>query len=107
LARVHLARKEAAAAEELLRQALQIRRHAFAEDDWLVGQAESLLGESLTALASYDEAERLLLDAHGILKDVPGQQSLEAEATRARLVTLYEAWGRPEKAVHFRIAAGQ
>ncbi|HWW95710.1 MAG TPA: serine/threonine-protein kinase [Vicinamibacteria bacterium] len=105
LARVHLARKKAAAAEPLLRQALRIQEHAFPEDDWRVGQTKSLLGEALTALARYDEAERSLIAAHGILKDVPGQQGREATATRSRLVALYEAWGRPEKAAAYRPGA--
>jgi tetratricopeptide (TPR) repeat protein len=105
LARVYLARKDAAAAEPLLRQALQIRRRVFPEDDWRVGATESLLGEALTALARYDEAETLLVDAYRVLKDVPGAQGREARATLPRLVALYEAWGRPEKAASYRPSA--
>jgi tetratricopeptide (TPR) repeat protein len=107
LARVYLARKEAATAEPLLRQVLEIRRHAFPEDDWRVGEAKSVLGEALTALARYDEAEPLLISARGILKDVPGRQGGEARATRSRLVALYEAWGRPEKAAPYRPGTAQ
>jgi eukaryotic-like serine/threonine-protein kinase len=99
LARVHLARKEASDAEPLLRQALEIRRHAYPAGDWRTAAAESLLGEALTALGRYGEAEPLLADASAALKDVPGQQGREARSTRDRIVALYEAWGRPEKAV--------
>lgn len=60
LARVHLARRQAAEAEPLLRQALRIRQHAFPESDWRIGVTKSLLGDALTSLARYDEAERLL-----------------------------------------------
>ena len=63
LGRVHLARKDAASAEPLLRQALEIRRRAFPEGDWRIAMAKSLLGEALTSLGRYDEAERLLLEA--------------------------------------------
>ncbi len=102
LARLELARKDPEAAEPLLRQAMQIRQHAYPPDDWRVGVPKSLLGETLTALGRYDEAERLLLEAHGVLKDIAGQQGREAAATRARLVALYEASGRPEKAISYR-----
>ena len=74
LASVHLARKEAGAAEALLRQALPVRirapgvvptrRRTFPEDDWSVGATKSLLGAALAALARYEEAEAVLLDAH-------------------------------------------
>jgi serine/threonine protein kinase len=102
LARLHLARKDAAAAEPLLRQALQIRRRAFPKGDWRIAITESLLGASLTGLARYAEAEPLLVSANAVLKDVPGLQGRESGATRDRLVALYEAWGRPEKAASYR-----
>jgi serine/threonine protein kinase/Tfp pilus assembly protein PilF len=102
LARLYLARKEAAPAEPLLRQALRIRRRAYPTGDWRIAVAESLLGACLTALARYDEAEPLLVNANAALKDVAGQQGREATATRDRLVALYEAWARPEKAAAYR-----
>jgi serine/threonine protein kinase/Tfp pilus assembly protein PilF len=104
LARVYLARQEAAAAEPLLRQALEIRQRAYPEGDWRIGEAQGLLGESLTALRRYDEAEGLLLNADRILKDGPGWEGREAKATRLRLVALYQARGQPEKAATYRAA---
>ena len=112
LASVHLARKEAGAAEPLVREALQIRIHApgvvpyrrrtFPEDDWSVAATKSLLGATLAALQRYDEAEAVLLDAHRDLEAVPGPQSRDAKATLARLVALYDAWGRPDRAAAYR-----
>jgi serine/threonine protein kinase/Tfp pilus assembly protein PilF len=104
LARVHLARKQAAAAESLLREALAIRQRAYPAGNWRIGEAEGLLGETLSALGQYDEAEGMLLDAHRLLKDGPGWEGREAKATLLRLVALYEAWGRPEKAALYRPA---
>jgi len=98
LARVYLARKDPAAAEPLLRDALRIRQRIFPPDDWRIGVPKSVLGAALTALARYDEAEPLLLDAQRVLRDIAGAQGQEARATRARLVALYEGWSRPEKA---------
>ena len=64
----------------------------------------SVLGAALMALARYDEAE-VLLNAQRVLKDIPGAQGQEARATRTRLVALYEAWGRPEKAAVYRASS--
>ena len=111
LASVQLARNQAGAAEALLRQALPIRvrapgivptrRRTFREDDWSVGATKSLLGASLSALGRYDEAEAVLLEAHRDLKDMPGQDR-ETKTTLTRLVALYKAWGRPERAAAYR-----
>ena len=112
LASVHLARKDSAAAEALIRQALQVRmrapdlvpsrRRMVPEDDWSVGAAKSLLGAALAGLARYDEAEAMLLEAHRDLEAGPGPQGRAARATVARLVALYDAWGKPEKAAPYR-----
>lgn len=98
LARVYLARRQPAAAEPLLRDALRIRRVTFPPDDWRVGVSESVLGAALTALGRYDEAETLLRHAQRVLKDVPGAQGQEAKATAARLAALDEARRRPQAA---------
>jgi hypothetical protein len=63
---------------------------------------ESLLGASLTSLGRFEEAESLLLDADGILKNLQGQHGGEASATRARLVALYEARAGPRRPNPFR-----
>ncbi len=97
LARVELARGEAAAAEPLLRGALAIHQRAYRPGDWRIGLAEALLGEDLTALGRYDEAERMLLAARGGLRDVPGREGRVAKENRVRLAALYKAWGRPER----------
>ena len=88
LASVHLARNEPGAAEALLRQALPVRirvpgvvptrRRTFPEDDWSVGATKSLLGAALTALARYEEAEAVLLDAQRDLQAAPGPQGRDA-----------------------------
>ncbi len=97
LARVELARVEPAAAEPLLRRALLIDQRAFRAGDWRIAGVESLLGEALTALGRYDEAERVLLAARENLKDAPGREGLFARQNRVRLAALYKAWGHPER----------
>ena len=112
LASVHLFRNQAKSAEPLVRQALQIRirapgvvpsrRRTFPEEDWSVAATKSLLGATLVALSRYDEAEAVLLDAHRDLTALPGPPGRDARTTLTRLVALYTAWGRPDRAAAYR-----
>jgi len=89
LARVDLRRKDFTSAETLLRHALQVRRRTFGDANWRTAVAKSLLGEALTGLGRYDEAEGMLREADAALKDVPGQQGREARSTKERLAALF------------------
>ena len=112
LAAVHLARKDARAAEPLLREALRIRvlsptlvpmrRRMFVEDDWTVGGIKSLLGAALLGMARYDEAEAMLLDARRDLDALRPPPRRDIDANLARLVQLYDAWGKRDKAAMYR-----
>ena len=44
----------------------------------------------------------MLVEAATVIKDVPGLAGREYGSTRARLVALYDGWGKPEKAQPFR-----
>ena len=68
LARIHLARGDAAAAELLLRDVLTRQQAALPADDWLLAATRSALGASLIELKQLDEAERLLTEASAVLK---------------------------------------
>ena len=94
MARVDLGRRDAAAAVPLLRDALRIRLRIFPPDDWRVGVPKSILGQALTELGRYDEAQPLLMDAQRVLRSIPGAQELEAKANRARLAELQQVWAR-------------
>ena len=107
VSRAHLDGRNPAKAEPLLRDALRIQRRAYKPDNWRIGMTCSLLGASLTGLARYAEAEELLIEARKVLRDVPGREGREAAATRTRLVALYEAWGKPDKASPYRLAAAK
>lgn len=106
-ARVHLDRGEPRRAEPLLRQALAIRQRLFRNDDGRVAATKGLLGEALTSLGRYEEAERLLLDAHGALADRSESRPRDVRESVDRLVRLYSAWGRPVKAAHYRELAAR
>ncbi|HXU47020.1 MAG TPA: serine/threonine-protein kinase [Thermoanaerobaculia bacterium] len=105
LARIELDQGRPAAAEALLLHALEVQERNYAAGDWRLGATRSLLGAADTGLSRFAEAEAQLLRAFEILKIEPGSEGLEtreARANLARLVTLYEDWGRPEKAAPYR-----
>jgi len=116
LASAQLARRRPAEAEPLLREGLRIRAHApdvvpsrrrtFVEDDWSLGATKSLLGATLVALRRYDEAETVLLDARGDLASLTPSQPVAVKTTLARLVELYVAWGKRDRAATYRALLG-
>jgi hypothetical protein len=92
-------------AESTLRQCLAIRQRIQPED-WITFSTRSQLGGSLLGQKKYAEAEPLLLLGYEGLKArqakilVP-QRTRLIEA-RERVVRLYEAWGKPDKAAEWR-----
>jgi serine/threonine protein kinase/Tfp pilus assembly protein PilF len=105
LARIYLDQGRPAAAEPLLLHALHVQQRRGAADCWRLGVTQSLLGAAYTRLSRFAEAEPWLLRAHEILPPRPGseaRQAREARANLARIVALYEAWGRPGKAAPYR-----
>jgi serine/threonine protein kinase/tetratricopeptide (TPR) repeat protein len=93
-------------AAPILRECLSVRRKTQPED-WQTFQAQSLLGAALLGQRAYAEAEPLLVGAYEGLKAREEQiprffvRYHLAEAG-ARIVRLYEAWGRPEEAAAWR-----
>jgi serine/threonine protein kinase/tetratricopeptide (TPR) repeat protein len=116
LASIQLARNQPAAAETLLREGLRIRsrapgivpvrRRTMREDDWSLGATRSLLGACLLAERRYPEAENALLDARRQLEALPASGGTEMKVVIARLIDLYVAWGKPDKAASFRAQLG-
>jgi tetratricopeptide (TPR) repeat protein len=92
LGRVQLSRREFEAAAATLRDAADRQRAALPAGDWRVEATSSALGEALTGLGRYDEAERLLTTAAGVLKtDAPGRQGRDAALNQRRLEALRAA----------------
>ena len=112
-ASIELARKHADAAEAFAREGLRIRslapgliptrRRTVVEDEWSLGAAKSLLGATLMALSRYDEAEAVLLEARQALDDSASpRRNVDITTNLVRLVELYVAWGKHDRASVYR-----
>jgi eukaryotic-like serine/threonine-protein kinase len=89
-------------AEPLAREALAIFQTAKSAPRWRAPDAESVLGSCLAAQGRYGEAEPLLLGAYRSLKEDRGEGAHYAPAALQRVVDLYTAWGRPDRAAVYR-----
>ena len=71
----------------------------------------SLLGAALAGQKKYAEAEPLLIAGYAGLKAraarIPAPTASHVAAAAARIVLLYEAWSKPDKAVEWRTKLGQ
>lgn len=102
LAELANARGQFARGESLAQEALRILRARLPPGHWRTALAESILGASLTGQKRYAEAERLLLANHAILRGRTEAGSGPARQALSYLVSLYEAWGRPQEAERYR-----
>jgi serine/threonine protein kinase/Flp pilus assembly protein TadD len=94
-----------AEAEPLLRECLAIREQKL-PDDWLRFNAQSLLGGALLGQKKYDAAEPLLVQSYEGMKQredkIPPLGKRRLPEAVERIVQLYEATQRPEKARAWR-----
>ncbi len=108
LARAALARGDFAQGETWIREALATFRSADA-GGWRIANAESILGACLGGLGRYEEAEALLLASYPIVREKTDAGTTYTRDLLARIVVLYESWGKPEQAAEYRtlwLAAG-
>lgn len=90
-----------------MRQAVEVYRKAT-PDTWERFRAESLLGATLAGQKRYAEAEPLLLAAYSGLwarKYTSASDRGDLDDVRKRIIDLYAAWDKPEKAAEWRRAA--
>jgi serine/threonine-protein kinase len=89
-------------AEQLMLEGLALRRRGHGARHALVGLALVQLGTLNTRRKDYATAERQLLEAWDILQALMDTAHPQVRQARAALVTLYEAWNRPEDAARYR-----
>jgi hypothetical protein len=83
------------AAVPLLREALEGRLRKFGTDSSVTAQSRVKLGEALTALAKFDEAEAMLLAGEPLLAGPNVPPGRHAQCVND-LVALYEAWDKAD-----------
>ena len=92
-------------AEFLARECLALRENLI-PDNWLTCNARSLLGGSLLGQKKYAEAEPVLVSGYEGMKQregqIPAVGKPRLQEALQRLVQLYEATSRPEKAAEWR-----
>src|SRR5262249_2359444 len=92
-------------AEPFLRECLKIREHK-GRDEWTTFNTQSLLGASLVGQKKYIESESLLLAGYEGLKQreekIPPQGKVRLIEALERVVQLYDAWGKKDKADEWR-----
>jgi serine/threonine-protein kinase len=104
LAEVLLSKGQAPAAIELAQRALAFPEDRLPADSPTRARNNSVLGASLTAQGKYAQAEAPLLDAYRALSaQRPGDP--ETRTALRRIVRLYQAWGKPEKAAYYSALA--
>ena len=81
-------------AELIARGALDLGRQSLGAGDWRLGDARSLIGETLVAQKKFAPAESFLLDAQKELAAAVEAPADARKKTIRRLVDLYESWER-------------
>jgi tetratricopeptide (TPR) repeat protein len=93
--------------EALLGEGLTIQLKSQPKGRWGPHYAESMLGGCLTLQGRYAEAEPLLLAGYESLRGGRGVPPTCRRQALERIVTLYETWGKPEKAARWRARRGE
>jgi hypothetical protein len=78
-----------------------LNRKVFPEKDWQIETIKSLLGGCLVADHQYAAAEPLLLESYPIIRSSFGEPHPRTQVAARRLVDLYNAWGKPQKAAPY------
>jgi non-specific serine/threonine protein kinase/serine/threonine-protein kinase len=95
------------AAASRLADIAALGREHLPSDHPVTTNALSLRGQALRQLGRFDEAEEVLLEAHASFERANGPDHGSTQEVVRELVTLYEAWSKPEEAAAWsdRLAA--
>jgi serine/threonine-protein kinase len=89
-------------AEIYLRGSVEIWRKNYPDDHFLIATTRNLLGGCLTEMGRYAEAEPLLTLSYAIILKQFGPDHPRTRAARNRVVQLYQAWGKPQRAAAYQ-----
>ncbi len=106
LGRLYLARYDPSAAEPYIHEAIGLYEASFETPHWRTAEARALLGELRVQRGQYDQAERLLLEGYEFVLENFHEGHRRTRDAAARVVRLYEAWGKPSEAAEYRAKLG-
>ncbi len=89
-------------AEQSFSQAVAVLKRAFPENHWQIANANSLLGGCLSKSGKFVQAEKLLVKSYSTLEKQFGASHPRTQGALRRIIELYVAWGKPEKAAKYR-----
>ncbi len=95
---VHAIAGDTEGAVALLRESLSLGQATHSAKTWRPSSTRSELGAVLALGGSLVEAEVLLLESYERLSTLRGPHHLATARSIANLISLYEAWNRPEDA---------
>jgi len=90
------------AAEPMFSKALEIRLKTLPEGYWVTNQTRSELGNCLTNLKKFQEAESHLFESYIQLKEKLGKGDEFTLMALNRIIELYKAWNKPEKVAEYK-----
>ncbi len=88
-------------AEETLQTVIRLTDQAAPPGHWFRWATRLSYTDCLLKMERFEETEQLLLECFTGLTDTLGAQHHRTRGAAERLVTLYEAWGRPEEAAKY------
>ena len=99
-----LSQQKWAEAQSVLKQCLALRERVQ-PDDWSMFYARSLLGDCLLGQTKFAEAEPFVVGGYEGMKaredKIPVLSKHRLREAVERVIRLYKAWGRPEKAAEW------
>lgn len=100
------AQRRFAEAERYAREAQENIARSLGTEHWRHAGAGRTLGVSLAGQRRFAEAETVLLASYEALRTSRGDANRTTRLALARVVELYEAWGRRETAATYRERLG-
>ncbi len=89
-------------AEPLYRRGREVGQQTLPQSHWLLARAESGLGACLARQGRHAEAEPLLLNGYAVLEAALGANDDSTSRALGRIISLYESWGKADKAAKYR-----
>ncbi|MCJ7691709.1 MAG: tetratricopeptide repeat protein, partial [Clostridiaceae bacterium] len=83
-------------------KAIEIQQKRLPDKHWRTALTKSGLGDCLTALERFQEAESLLLESYPLLKEKRGENDKFTLKALDRTIRLYKAWDKPNKVAEYK-----